>query len=729
MKKYQIIISLVAVFLITIFAFANAKTSPEELLESGVYKAEVKGELQDAIKIFEQILAKHSQNRAVAAQALLHLGSSYQKLGDQKAEGTYQRLISEFGDQRIAVSEARIRLQKIKYDELVNGMQVSDSGPNNRLALDDDSPDVHPLRGNQFDLSPDGERIVYQGKEGLYVSDNTGTLRHRIVAHNPDRFQWQVIWIHVGQPRWSPDGKWIAYLTSKRQVSDLDDDIFKLALVSPDGKQNRLLSSVLDPPPIGGFCWLPDGSGLTYLSTEGMSTIDLDGKMVRTFKGNFNWSTRLLEYSPDGRWLIFQEKTAGHEDGNNFETDIYVIPASGGDPVWITQSAGFNGNPTWSADGRTIYFVSMRTKDWNIWKVSFDTQSGKADNDFEQMTFLTDARIMYPNVVGDNDKILYALKKKINTVHVADVADPKTYATLARGINPSLSPDGKMIYYVGEGSQEKDQGIFAVASDNGIPQRLTKVNPAAALKDLSPDGKRLAYFSNFENGRGLFVVSVNGGDPKLLMKNECADCSTAPRWSPDGKKLAYTYKDGLYTISSSGGASKKLSTLYGWESWTVRWSPDGKHIAALAYGKANEENAVYVVPAEGGDARLLSGNNMDYKEGLEWTPDGQSLVYHLSRKNSRILKTFLDGRPPELFLDKPDSWDYFGVWAPDGKSYFFLNSSPSKSWDLDILDTESGEFTRFATNADLPSWSADGNTIAWTTEIAIQQLWLMEDNK
>ncbi|MCH9031986.1 MAG: PD40 domain-containing protein, partial [candidate division Zixibacteria bacterium] len=527
MKKYKTIIGIVALFLVTVIAFANAQTSPEELLESGVYKAEVKGELQEAINIFEQILAKHSGNRPVAAQALLHLGSSYEKLGNLKAEETYQRLINEFGDQQIAVSEARIRLQKIRYDELANEVQSKDAEPSYQLALDDDVPSAHPLREKQFDLSPDGKRIVYQGKEGLYVSDNSGTLRHRIVAHNPDFNQWQVIWPHVGQPRWSLDGKWIAYLTGKRPPSKPDEDpkeyVHALALVRPDGKQGRVLTPILDRQPTGGFCWLPDGSGLTYLTREGVRTINLDGKLIRSIEGKHNHFTKIWGYSPDGRWLLFHKKTGGR-DASNSETDIYVIPAEGGESVWVTQSVGRNGHPTWSADGGTIYFISGRSKNLNIWKVSFDSQSGKVADDFEQVTFYSDARIMFPITAGSENRILFALDKKMNTIHVADVADPKTYATLARGINPALSPDGKFIYYVGEGSADEDQGIFAVASDNGIPRRLTKVKPASAQKDLSPDGRTLAYFSDFEGGRGLYVLSVEGGEPRLLMKNECSNC-------------------------------------------------------------------------------------------------------------------------------------------------------------------------------------------------------------
>ena len=126
---------------------------------------------------------------------------------------------------------------------------------------------------------------------------------------------------------------------------------------------------------------------------------------------------------------------------------------------------------------------------------------------------------------------------------------------------------------------------------------------------------------------------------------------------------------------------------------------------------------------------MLSGFD-DYLEGLEWQPDGQSLTYHLSRTKSLTYRTWLDGRPPELFLDKSDTWDYTGKWAPDGKRFFFINFA-NKEASLDIYETESGEFSRFAQDPHncLPEWSGDGKTITWTTKKSIRQLWLMENFK
>jgi Tol biopolymer transport system component len=709
-------------------AVVASQIDPEDLLQSGLYKEQVEGDLEGAIEIFEQVIAEYSQNRPVAAQALLHLGSSYEKLGNLKAEDAYQRLIEEFGDQHSMVSEARMRLQKMRFRELTEGMQKTGAGPSYRIAIDD-MPKNLAMWNQHYNFSPDGEQIVYRSKGGLYVSDASGTLRRLLVADNESQEEWSENYVKPVEPRWSPDGKQIAFLASKPKSpgDDSEDQISAAFLIDAEGGEARQLTGELDPCPYRGFWWAPDGKGLIYLSREGVYLIDLQGKIKATIDINIDArSTRLAGYSPDGRWLTIWKKE-DEASGNNWNTDIYLVPAAGGDAVQLTFAQGFDAHPVWSADSRSVYFISQRAVEWgnsNIWKVSVDQQTGQPIGDPEQVTFFDDAQILHPQMVGSGNRLSFYMQNTKHSVRVAPADQPENYRTLARGIGPSLSPDGKTVYYVGEGPDQ--QGIYAVSAEGGSSKRYTTEAPTSGHKSVSPDGKTLAYFSDSDNRRGLFTLSVKGGQPRLLLESDCAECCKSVHWSPDGKSLTYNSDDGLYLISSTGGEPKKLATLKGWESWTISWSPNGEYVAALGYQEGKENNAVFIVPVEGGKARLLSGFD-DYKEGLSWHPDGKSLTYHLSKGASQTYRCFLDGRPPELFLDKADAWDYVGIWSPDGNRYYLSNSA-TDSWQTDIYDVNTGEFTPFV-NAALPRWSGDQKTMVWTAEKRIIQLWLMEDFK
>ena len=730
-KIQNSLIAVLAFILIAVGPVA-AQTNPEELLESGVYKADVEGDLEGAIEIFENIIAEHADNREATARALLHLGSSYERLGNLKAEDAYQRLIDEYGDQQAIVSEARMRLQKIRYEELAEGIRNLGSGPTYQIVLDEDTPEIRPLAHRQYDFSPGGGQIAYQTWGGLYVSDATGTLRRPLVVEGEHPEGWQVIYMRNGQPRWSPDGKQIAYFAGKKRTPDSDpeDYIWTIFVINAEGGEPRKLVEFLDPAPYGGLCWTPDGTGVSYLVDNGVMTLDLEGKTVSLvdLKGDHH-ITNLAGYSPDGRWLTLRLKNDFASE-NNYETDIFLVPSGGGRPVQVTMASGYDGNATWSRDGHSIYFVSSRAVQQgstNIWKVQVDIETGKPLGDPEQVTFFDDARIVFPRVVGEGDRIAFMLDKTVHKIHVAPDKQPENYRTLARGTFPALSPDGKTVYYVGEGPDQ--EGIFAVSTEGDMSQRLTSYMPHVAQKDLSPDGKSLTYFTNIDEERGLYVHPVDGGEPVLITKTGCDECCTSPRWSPDGKSIAYIYMDGIYLVPSSGGEARKLATLHQWEAWTLRWSPDGQHLAALGYPKADTNNAVYVVPVTGGEPRMLSGLE-NYKEGLEWHPDGKSLTYHLSKTVGELYRTWLDGRPPEPFLNNPKVWDYTGKWAPDGKRFFVIGFARSEAY-LDVYDTVSGEITHFAETPHiaLPEWSKDGTMITWTTEKSIRQLWLMENFK
>ncbi|MHC4992085.1 MAG: TolB family protein, partial [Planctomycetota bacterium] len=441
---------------------------------------------------------------------------------------------------------------------------------------------------------------------------------------------------------------------------------------------------------------------------------------------------RLTGVSPDGRWYLIEDKMP-RADEHEDKLDLWLVPVDGASPaVQLTDGPGNDINGTFSLDGRAVYFVSDRGGTPNIWKIRLDPDTGQRTSEPTQATFYRDTRLRFPRMLATGE-MAFVMVNTTNAIHVAPPDAPDESRVLARGLGPQVSPDGQTIYFVGEGPEQV--GIFAIGRDGGTPRQLTRTRPATdylRLFDISPDGRHLAYFSREDRTSRLHVVPTGGGEERTLVEVESGEEIT-PAWSPDGTMIAYAIGSDLYVISAGGGEPRVLAKLLRWEEWSPRWSPDGAFIAAFGYARAGEQNAVFVVPAAGGEPRRMTPpEEGSYKEGLEWHPDGTRLTYMYYGTNG-TRQAFLDGRPTELLVDQPSpAWDYIGRWSPDGSTYVFTSVMVARgNWGLYAYDDRTAEVRVLsppeAGNADVPSWSRDGKTMTWSRGRTTVQLWTVAD--
>jgi Tol biopolymer transport system component len=723
MKRHSTLWVALALILVVALS-AYAQQSAGQLLQSGLYQEDVRGDLEEAIKIYERILEDFPTDRPVAAKALLHIGLCYEKVGATEAQKAYRRLLDEYADQSESVRIAREHLQRL--DAGSTGIEVS--GATYRLVFDDQ---MVGMVVNSSDFSPSGDRIVFASQSKIYIADRTGTVIRPILE---DAGPWK----YISALQWSPDGRLIAYRAIKDPASYPDTRAtYAFFVISANGGTPRQVGPELTTGWMRNrLYWTPDGQHLTYQNFDGIRTITLDGEEVRLISRRdlpgIYWRM-VVSLSPDGRWLTLdapKEKATNRSDA-----DLCILPVEGGPVRRLTNLPGFNGQAAWAPDGNTIYFVSGSEDVCNIWQLPIDPETGMEKGEPQQVTFFNDAKVMFPKVIGKGDQIAFGMERSSTSIQVADASSPHDSRTLVAGRWPQLSPDGQTLYYV-------DDGIFAMPREGGTPRRLTPSGPQEghewlAAFAISPDGQTLAYTNEFSDGFAIFTVPTGGGEPELLVEVDPEGCGCeVPEWSPDGTELAYATEKGLYVIPAIGGEPRKLAHMdLTWEEWNVRWSPDGKFIAAFGYNP-KDENDVYVVPAAGGELRKLSPDDEDgeYKEGLEWHPDSKRLTYHMSLYKSQTRQVYLDGRPSSLLVDAPDMWDYVGLWAPDGRRFFFAGSAPTENgyaWGIYAYDEVSGEITLASDHVaqlSLPHWSSDGKTMVWSqTRSTGRQTWVMEN--
>ena len=264
----------------------------------------------------------------------------------------------------------------------------------------------------------------------------------------------------------------------------------------------------------------------------------------------------------------------------------------------------------------------------------------------------------------------------------------------------------------------------------------------------APDGTRVAFVVTTIDEEGddyrsrVWLVPAAGGTPRPLTGGEKND--TAPRWSPDGRRLAFlSTRDGkpqIYLLDLAGGEAVGLTSRKEGAGEPV-WSPDGRRIAFVAPVAAWDEDADEAYKGKSREERdRLRAREPLRIERLKYRFDGRGFIHGKPRLEQRshlfVLEVDPDalaagGKPAEPRQLTDGDWDdQDPAWSPDGAALAFVSyreADRERVFRADIwtVPADGGGEPRRLTGGDGsfggPAWSPDGRAIAYTGALEANQ--------
>jgi Tol biopolymer transport system component len=493
--------------------------------------------------------------------------------------------------------------------------------------------------------SPDGGRLAYQLDQAGYSFGGPSDIWVvQLGSGEPVNLTSD----HAGndlRPSWSPDGRDIAFFSDR----DRDWGVYVVAAIGGNARK------VLPLPGLAPFGWSApqwsaDGTKLLVAMNEkdGKAVIAVSLQSLATSRvtlpkheGDF---VSDLSVNPDGRRFAYVVGGAVAE-----VSQLWTIPASGGDALPLTDGRTMVLSPTWSADGRQVFYVSNHGGSMELWQQSVaddGTPTGKP------LAITHGLGIRSAAFSRDGSKLAYSRGAKVANVWRLPILSDR----------PATWSDAQQL-----------------TSDNAFIESL----------DASPDGSLLVLSSDRRGNPDLWLMPIAGGEMTPITTDPTPDWY--PRWSPDGREIAFhTYRTGnrdIFAMPSRGGAARQL-TFDPAQDRIPSWSPDGQEIAFQS-ARLGPTRHTWIVPSKGGEAyQLAAGQN-----GAEWSPAGGWLL--VPREDGHYRVDRHGGEPLRLSSVGGSNASRFSA---DGKSvYYTVVVGPKDNHDLWELSLDSGKVSRLTT--------------------------------
>lgn len=557
------------------------------------------------------------------------------------------------------------------------------------------------------DVSPDGSRIAFDMLGDIYTMPIAGGTPTRIAEGLA----------YEQQPRWSPDGRQIAFVTDRGG----GDNIW---LMNADGSNKRALTKedfrLMNQP-----SWSPDGKYIVakkhFTTGRSLGTGEVwlfhvaGGTGVPLVKRpNETHQKELGEptFTPDGKGVYFTRNTtpgpifeyAQNSNGALFAIERYDLDS--GETARVTAGNGGAVRPTPSPDGKYLAFVRRERAKSKLYLRDLASGTERKiydalDQDMQETWAVTG---VYPNMdwTPDSREVVVWAGGKIRRVPVNGGA--------VRDIPFRINDD-------------------RVVANSVHPQ--IEVAPASfqtkmvRWAQVSPDGRAIV----FESLGKLYTKPASGGAAKRLTNNGADIFELFPSWSRDGKQIAFVaWNDArlgrVQTVAASGGSAKNATSEPGHYA-NPRFSPDGRNIlfeagsgGYLTADRWGRDGGIYSVSASGGAPKLVvkGGSAPQFganSERIFFTQSGGGKL--------QLASSDLSGQAKRVHASGDMATQF--IVAPDGQSVAFRQNYDAYLMPLlpgtqDVtadpkggaistvkLSQGGGEFIHFSNNGTRIHWS------------------------
>jgi eukaryotic-like serine/threonine-protein kinase len=441
-------------------------------------------------------------------------------------------------------------------------------------------------------FSADGSRIAFRSEReggGIYV----------IPAHSGGEARLLVGGGAHG-PRFSPDGRWLAYATGPGRFStDKGSAFFSQTYVIPStgGESTRLLPDFVS---VAWPVWSPDGRHLLLTARRGISD--------------------------EPEWWVM----APHEQA----------PVKIGS-VGVVTGSRFPVRPwSWVEGNRIVYSASLGGDSWNLWEVVIAPPTWAVSSEPRRLT--TGADLHVHASIGAGARLVYSsLTQTINVWSIPLDANSGRVGGPARRASatstpqwwPSVSEDGRHLVFRGDQSATGGLWLRDLKTESEV---LLVSSRTIIFPVITADGSRVAYASEGKN-RVIYAVASSGGAPEKL----CQDCgdSFLEDWSRDKTRLLYETGNPseVFVLDLRSGEKRRALQRSPNSLWQARFSPNDRWISVLEVLEEQGRTRLWVVPfrdgsVPGADEWVAITSGEHWEDKPRWSPDG-NLMYFTSLRD------------------------------------------------------------------------------------------------